>query len=1043
MMQTQPLGFHTSGGNQSTPCLGTSRPTESEESTPSCRNKKKPKTFLATININSLLQVGKLKQTLDVLREKNVMITAVQETRFTDECSFESEGFRVLKGKPGRRVTKNIPHLGTGFIVNKKIVNSILDFSSVCGRLSTLSFKSINKAYTIVNFHAPTNETNKKDPKSVDKLWEKLEETIDKVPKHHSIILIGDFNAQIGKEKKNQKVVGDYPAHRRTNRNGERLIEVCRNCDLKLKSTSFKHLPRKMKTWKHPNPTMGEFQLDHVAISNKSNREILNVKVLRNANIDSDHYLSLVKMSIIPNNRSQKTNTPLKDKPLKIDVNLLKDPEIKDKFTAALHHKPNKTNWDGIKSAMIQSANETLKPNRKRKHPWWNEDCNKAIANRRQAWLKWNSRKSVENHGNFLQVRKETAKLITATKRKFNKTQIQEIQENFQKHHTREFYQTFKTQLTKFKPPTLHVRGTDGKLNLNDKSCAKAFGQYFSSLLNAEDPQEYLDFYPSVPPSDSPPPTLDEVMDVIRGMKNNKAGGEDGILAEMWKNSDYDTVKHLHNTITEIWQTETLPPDWTVAVIHPLHKKGDKRDLNNYRGISLLPVTYKILSRLLLNRMEPLLDQHLGEYQAGFRKSRSCAEQIHNLKSVIAYAKSRSKKFVVTFVDFQKAYDSINRETIRNTLFEFGLDQKIVNLTCKTLENTISKVKFRGELSEPFQIATGVRQGDQLSPLLFNCVLEKIIREWSSTIPTTSGIQVGYKRDGLLVNCLAFADDLALIANNIEEATTQISILQSLAAKTGLKIAFNKTEFISNIKDAPQSITIGQQDIKQSKRFKYLGEIITPDGSEVPAIESRCAKLEGAFHLCKDLYKSRSLSLNLKICHYNSVIRPSALYASETLNMTKKGPLRKLEIKDRKMLRKILGPVRENNEFRRRHNNELFDQCEDIITTMRKRRLMFFGHLERMNPARFTHRLHNSISNKKSYSKWTQQVKKDLQEGLIPLDDIHNRQRFRDQIKTCSFQPLTAPTVRPASKWSQERKEAHSIKMKNYWQRKKNSSRST
>ncbi|KAI5715793.1 hypothetical protein M8J77_022481 [Diaphorina citri] len=310
-MQTQPLGFHTSGGNQSTPYLGTSRPTESEESTPSCRNKKKPKTFLATININSLLQVGKLKQTLDVLREKNIMITAVQETRFTDECSFESEGFRVLKGKPGRRVTKNIPHLGTGFIVNKKIVNSILDFSSVCGRLSTLSFKSINKAYTIVNFHAPTNETNKKDPESVDKLWEKLEETIDKVPKHHSIILIGDFNAQIGKEKKNQKVVGDYPAHRRTNRNGERLIEVCRNCDLKLKSTSFKHLPRKMKTWKHPNPMMGEFQLDHVAISNKSNREILNVKVLRNANIDSDHYLSLVKMSIIPNNRSQKNNTPL------------------------------------------------------------------------------------------------------------------------------------------------------------------------------------------------------------------------------------------------------------------------------------------------------------------------------------------------------------------------------------------------------------------------------------------------------------------------------------------------------------------------------------------------------------------------------------------------------------------------------------------------------------------------------------------------------------------------------------------------------------
>jgi len=81
-------------------------------------------------------------------------------------------------------------------------------------------------------------------------------------------------------------------------------------------------------------------------------------------------------------------------------------------------------------------------------------------------------------------------------------------------------------------------------------------------------------------------------------------------------------------------------------------------------------------------------------------------------------------------VDFKKAYDSIDRETLFNTLEEFGADDKSTAIIKSTLTNTKSKVKFMGEISEPFEIKTGVRQGDGLSPLLFNCVLEKVMREW-------------------------------------------------------------------------------------------------------------------------------------------------------------------------------------------------------------------------------------------------------------------------------------------------------------------------
>lgn len=107
------------------------------------------------------------------------------------------------------------------------------------------------------------------------------------------------------------------------------------------------------------------------------------------------------------------------------------------------------------------------------------------------------------------------------------------------------------------------------------------------------------------------------------------------------------------------------------------------------------------------------------------------------------------------FLEFQKAYDSIDRSTLRNTLFEFGLDTKITNLICATLKNTVSKVKFRGELSESFEIQTGIQQLDLISPILLNCVQEKIIKEWTASVPQNFGFQIGPKKDNLSIKCLA------------------------------------------------------------------------------------------------------------------------------------------------------------------------------------------------------------------------------------------------------------------------------------------------
>lgn len=84
-----------------------------------------------------------------------------------------------------------------------------------------------------------------------------------------------------------------------------------------------------------------------------------------------------------------------------------------------------------------------------------------------------------------------------------------------------------------------------------------------------------------------------------------------------------DSLTHIHRLLTHIWEQEVLLEGWSVAVICPIHKKGDPQICNNYRGIALLNVVYKILSYCILDRIKPISEEVLGDYQGGFRPNRS------------------------------------------------------------------------------------------------------------------------------------------------------------------------------------------------------------------------------------------------------------------------------------------------------------------------------------------------------------------------------------------------------------------------------------
>ena len=184
----------------------------------------------------------------------------------------------------------------------------------------------------------------------------------------------------------------------------------------------------------------------------------------------------------------------------------------------------------------------------------------------------------------------------------------------------------------------------------------------------------------------------------------------------------------INKLVISIWNKEELPEEWKESIIVPIYKKGDKTDCGNYRGISVLPATYKILSNILLSRLTAYAEEIIGDQQCGFRRNRSATDHICCIRQILERRWEYNETLLHLFIDFKKAYDYVRREVLYNILIEFVVPKKLVRVIKMCLTETYSIVRVGKNLSEMFLIRNGLKQGDALSPLLFNCGIEYAIR---------------------------------------------------------------------------------------------------------------------------------------------------------------------------------------------------------------------------------------------------------------------------------------------------------------------------
>ena len=170
------------------------------------------------------------------------------------------------------------------------------------------------------------------------------------------------------------------------------------------------------------------------------------------------------------------------------------------------------------------------------------------------------------------------------------------------------------------------------------------------------------------------PITGGEIKTAIRALKNKKAAGPHGLIGEFYKNSTVHILPFLVKFFNFIFDHGLFPDEWSLAILHPLHKKGDINVPDNYRGISLLNICSKLHSFVLNKRIANWIDDNeiLGEEQAGFRQERSTFDHIFTLLALV-----QKELLYVAFIDFRKAFDTICRTKLWTVLHRNGPRGKI------------------------------------------------------------------------------------------------------------------------------------------------------------------------------------------------------------------------------------------------------------------------------------------------------------------------------------------------------------------------------
>ncbi len=406
--------------------------------------------------------------------------------------------------------------------------------------------------------------------------------------------------------------------------------------------------------------------------------------------------------------------------------------------------------------------------------------------------------------------------------------------------------------------------------------------------------------------------SISEVEHALMHMRNGKAAGADRMPAEHLKyarrtvtlpDGSQRTESVLAGLCTTLFNRliccREYPEPWCTTLLTPIYKgKGAKSDPNNYRGVAVACALAKCYASAVERRVSAFLEtEGLRAFgQAGFRRNVGTHHNLFVLRHLIDVHcfDPRNRVLIACFVDFTKAFDTVQREVLWQRARVLGLHGRMLD-ALRIMYRTVSmRVKLSGKLSAAFDSIIGVKQGDPLSPALFGIFIE-VLPELFAAFMASGELQLdlhkhGAHTDGIVIAYLLFADDLTLFARSRESIQLMLDKLSYFSAMMGLEVNVSKTECVvfghpealrkfanwpNRFLPKPFVPTYNGQPIRVVTEARYVGMRFRNDGSPTSNEEAlRAAGTRASFALRARILALGNLTPAMQIDLFDRLVRP-------------------------------------------------------------------------------------------------------------------------------------------------------------------------
>ena len=780
--------------------------------------------------------------------------------------------------------------------------------------------------YTVISAYAPTFASKRI---AKEQFFADLQATLPRMGTE-KFILLGDFNARVGSRTHADadewsRVRGPHGVGE-MNSAGRELLDFLATIQAMVCNTWFCKTEDRKWTWQHPRSKRFHC-IDFVITSQADYHQCIDAQVIRSAECGSDHNLVAARFVV---GRLQRRSRCVQTKKCKrFDVARLKDvhstdssgniTRVADVYRECLtnslqqpnEHTTVECKWSRLRTAVTESAEETLGFQKRRQPDWFTEskDTLEPLLNERnQRYQEWiSSGRSDDTWNRFKAARSKARAAVRSAKNSWFTNKAKSLDgARFSSSRVWACVKDMQAAKQGLRPvSTTAIRDANGNICKSVEEQGGRWYQHFDGVLNIPstfDPCaiDEIDQQP-INQNIAGKPDAAEVARAIRQLSNGKAAGASAILPELVKAGGESFMEALLDLLHHVWDDEAVPQEWVDCNLVPIPKKGNLSLCDNWRGISLLDVVGKVAARVLQSRLQIIAENILPDSQCGFRKGRSCTDMVFAVRQVLEKLYEHRCPGYVVFVDLRKAYDSVNRECMWLILAKAGVPSNIVNII-KSFHTSMSATLSIGSTPiQPIAVKSGLRQGCCMAPVLFNIFMWAVFQRWSRVVEHVPGIGVPlafnpggslyFKRkrtdDQTTINDCQFADDSALFATTRTAAALALDMFIDVSSAFGLTVNLDKTKFMAvgyGITDDDRlPLPVKNGTLECVREFRYLGAVIHDSGRSHKDVSTRVSSASRAFGALRHaVFNDHNLSLRTKRLVFEACVLSLLLYCAET-----------------------------------------------------------------------------------------------------------------------------------------------------------------